>query len=77
MLDIIAQNSKAAYGWAMRTSGRIAPEDARVIRIENTLHLTELYVSKSVYEEIKDRPDIELISDFVPMFQENGELTEF
>ena len=34
----------------------------RVARIKNTLQMTEILVSEALYEDIRDRNDVELIS---------------
>ena len=41
-------------------------ETIRLIRIKNTMELSEIYVSKAVYNSIKDVPSIKKAGDFVP-----------
>ncbi len=48
-------------------------ETIRMIRIKNTMELSEIYVSKAVYEMLKDSPNIERIGDFIP-WKETGNL---
>ncbi len=74
-IPVIAEDSRTAIEWALKTCGPIEIEDARIIRIKNTLSLSELYVSKSVLEEIRDR--VEIIGDFMDTCNEKGELTDF
>lgn len=74
-IPIIAEDSRTAIEWALRTCGPINIERARVIRIKNTLSLGELYVSESILEEIKDR--VEIIGDFVDICDKEGELIPF
>jgi hypothetical protein len=74
-IPIIADNPKTAIEWALMTCGPIELLEARVIRIKNTLSLSELYISKSLLEEIKDR--VEVIGDFVDICDNSGELIEF
>ena len=41
-------------------------ETIRLIRIKNTMELSEIYVSRAVYNSIKDQPSIKIPGDFVP-----------
>ena len=46
---------------------------AKVVRIKDTLHMEEIEVSESYYDEIKNHPDIEILSDPYEMqFDEDG-----
>ncbi|HRU33256.1 MAG TPA: DUF362 domain-containing protein, partial [bacterium] len=74
-IPVIAEDSKTAIEWALMTCGPIDIPNARIIRIKNTLSLNELYISRSVLEEIKDR--IEIIGDFTDILDEEGELIKF
>ena len=46
---------------ALETIGYIRPEEARVIRIKNTLSLKEIMVSEIYKPEMKDRDDLQII----------------
>lgn len=74
-IPIIAEDPRTAIEWALRTCGPIDIEKARIIRIKNTLSLGELYVSEGVLEEIKDK--VEIISNFIDICDERGELIPF
>ncbi|MBC7319044.1 DUF2088 domain-containing protein [bacterium] len=74
-IPIIAEDSRTAIEWALRTCGPIDIEKAKIIRIKNTLSLSELYVSESVLREIKDR--VEVIGDFIDICDDKGELIPF
>ncbi|HEY5586800.1 MAG TPA: DUF362 domain-containing protein [Ruminiclostridium sp.] len=76
-MPIVADTDKRAVEYALRTCGPIILESSRVIRIKNTLHLGEIYVSQCVYEEIKDLDYIEVIGEFEEMFNEQGQLKDF
>lgn len=73
-MPIVADTDKKAVEYALRTCGQISPENARVIRIKNTLHLGEIYVSQSVYEEIKECENIEIMGQFEEMIDEQSTL---
>jgi len=74
-IPIIAEDSRTAIEWALRTCGPIDMERAKIIRIKNTLSLSELYVSGSILDEIKDK--VEVIGNFVDICDEKGELITF
>ena len=74
-IPIIARDSRTAIEWALKTCGPIEIPDARVIRIKNTLTLSELYASRSVLAEIKDK--VEITGDFLEICNEEGELVDF
>jgi len=76
-LPVIAESDAQAYAWALRGCNLREPEAARVIRVRDTLHLAELYVSASVYQELRDRPGIETLKPLAAVFAESGELTRF
>ena len=48
-----------------------------MVRIKDTLHLSTLYVSQKVYDQIKNRPDITLLDDAAPAFDDQGQLNPF
>lgn len=73
-MPILADTSRSALEIALRTCGPIKIEDAKVIRIKDTLHLSEMYVSKAVYEEIRGAANIEAVGDFIDILDNNGEL---
>jgi len=52
MLPMALPNDRAALKAALRSLGGAGPQDARIIRIHNTLNLTEMLVSENIYEEI-------------------------
>jgi hypothetical protein len=76
-MPIVGETSKLAVKYALATCGPVDAEQARIVRIKNTLKLDELYVSESLLDEIKDRQDIEIIGEFNDIFDENGELNQF
>jgi uncharacterized protein (DUF362 family) len=59
-IPIVAENDKSALLLALRNCGLVEEGAERIIRIKDTLHLDELYVSNTVLEELKDDPLIEL-----------------
>ena len=48
-----------------------------ILRIRDTLHLEDLYVSPAVVKEVSDDPRVEIIGNASDLFDEHGELTPF
>jgi hypothetical protein len=44
---------------ALQTCGTIDTKKARVVRIKNTLHLEKMWISETLYEEVKDDPKLQ------------------
>ena len=60
---------------ALETVGLVEPENAKVLRIHNTLALGELLVSETFRSEVEQREDLEIITEPEEMaFDENGDL---
>jgi hypothetical protein len=63
---------------ALKTVGYVQPENAKVIRIHNTLDLKEIMVSEAYQAEMKGRDDLEIIESVKEMgFGEDGNLLPF
>ncbi|KKM10013.1 hypothetical protein SY88_15260 [Clostridiales bacterium PH28_bin88] len=60
-LPIVCEHDREALEAALATIGLIPPEEARLIRIKDTLSLTEVLVSEAFLPQLKGRPDLELI----------------
>lgn len=61
-LPLIMNNEKEAILIAVKTCNRIEPENAKIVRIKNTLELNQIEVSTIYYDVIKKRHDMEMIS---------------
>ena len=59
-IPIVAQNDKAALLLALRNCGLVEEGTERIIRIKDTLHLDELYVSDTLVNDLKEDPMIEV-----------------
>ena len=46
---------------ALGSIGLTPPEESRIVRIKNTLHLDELEVSEIYAQEVRERPDLEIL----------------
>jgi hypothetical protein len=73
-LPIVAATDALALEWGIRAS-HDPHKRKKIVRITDTLHLSEMYVSDAVLEEIKDK--VEILSDPKHMFEEQGSLIAF
>ncbi|WP_223592048.1 lactate racemase domain-containing protein [Neobacillus bataviensis] len=72
-IPIVLDNDQEALKAALRATWGVASEEARIVRIPNTLHIGELYVSEVIFNELKDQENIEVIEDLHEMkFDEDG-----
>lgn len=72
-IPIVLDNDQEALKAALRANWGIAWEEARIVRIPNTLHIGELFVSEVIFNELKDKENIEIVEDLHEMeFNEEG-----
>ena len=76
-IPAVAINDEEAFDCALRSCGPIPGGEQKIIRIQDTLRLDEICVSRAVLNEISGRDDIEAVSDPVDVFDTNGELVPF
>lgn len=62
-LPVIMNNDKEAIMIAIKTCNRIDFENVKIVRIKNTLELDEIEVSETYYDAVKERRDMEMISE--------------
>ena len=75
-IPVIAETDSDAFNIALRGCGYIKKGEEKVVRIKNTLHLEELYVSDAVLEIIKASDKIEILKKNVDLFSE-GKFSKF
>jgi acyl-CoA synthetase (AMP-forming)/AMP-acid ligase II len=56
-IPIVMNNDHDAIALAVKTVVRVNPEDCRIVRIRNTLHLGEIEVSNSLLDEVSRQPE--------------------
>lgn len=74
MLPIVAETDAQALEWGVRAS-HDPHQPKKIVRITDTLHLGEMYVSDAALGEVKDR--VEILSEPWPLFTAQGSLTTF
>jgi len=74
-IAITAATDREAVEWAFMTIGPVEPEQARVVRIQNTLHLERFYASEALRSEIEANPALQIIGGWQPpVFAADGAL---
>lgn len=74
-IPIVLDNDREALNAALRANWGVAAEEARIVRIPNTLHLGELFVSEAIYHELKNKKNIEIVKDLHELqFDQDGYL---
>jgi hypothetical protein len=75
-IPMMLENDKQAIAVALKTCyGIDKTENAKVVRIKNTLHLDEIEISESLIMDAKEDKNIEIVSGASPMtFTEDGQL---
>lgn len=75
MIPIVLDNDMQALQAAKRGTWGVSPDDWRIMRIPNTLHLEYFYASEALLPELTAMPNIEIVSGPEPLtFDEQGYL---
>jgi acyl-CoA synthetase (AMP-forming)/AMP-acid ligase II len=56
-IPIVMNNDHDAIALAVKTVVRVKPEDCRIVRIRNTLHLGEIEISATLVDEVRNQPE--------------------
>jgi hypothetical protein len=76
-IPVAVASDREAFEVALRTRGQVSNGRERIIRIVDTLHLEEMYVSPAVLDELRDAPGIDVVERDAQLFDESGSLTPF
>ena len=74
-IPMVLDNQRLAIQAAIKTAAGSDPENVKLIRIRDTLHITEIEVSEGFIEQVRNTPGMEILEgpyDWV--FDENGDL---
>ena len=78
MMPMTLPDDREALKVALQSLSGIKPQDIRIIRIHNTLRLSEMLVSENIYKEISSSPMISALSQpHVITFGRDGCLPPF
>lgn len=73
---LVLDNDQAALAVALKAGLMVEPENARVVRIQDTLHLETLWVSAAITDELREDNRFTLDGDTRPLsFDAQGHLT--
>jgi len=67
MLPLAFDSDREAVESALNSIGSVEPERARVIRIRNTLMLSEIECSEAFLSEIEKSPHLEILGEARPL----------
>ncbi len=74
-IPMVMRNDNYAIRCAIKTSYCLQPERIRIVRIKNTLHVDEIYISEGLLPEAMTNPQIEILSKPEPFkFDKFGNL---
>jgi hypothetical protein len=77
-VPLVLENDRAALEAAVRCTWGVVPEEVRFVRIPNTLHLREVYLSENLLEEAMSRGNVEVVEEAAEMsFGEGGNFLAF
>jgi len=78
-IPMVMNTDRDAIGLAVKSVVRVKPADCRIVRIKNTLHLSEIQASEPLLELVRRHPErFELASDPTPFaFDASGTLAPF
>lgn len=74
-MPLIANTDRDAIGIAIRGCPGVSSDKARIVRISNTLEMTHIWVSETLFDEVNANPRLTVIGDsFDAEFGEDGSL---
>ncbi len=77
-IPLVAPTDRDAFEWAIRACGPVKPEDLKVLRVRNTLHVEEFLASDALWRSLGGRPDIaRLDAGASAAFDDSGALRPF
>ena len=77
-IPIYFETDREVLDAVFETIGMVKPEDSKVIRIKNTLKLSQVDISEKFVDAVKERDDLEILSELKEMqFDSDGNLSPF
>lgn len=77
MIPITLPTDASAVECALQTVGMVEPENARVIQISDTLHLTKVRVSEAYFEQVRNAPNLQFDGEPYDFpVREDGSMTD-
>lgn len=76
-LPPVVETDRAGLVAALSTLGVVGPDDARVLRIQDTMEMHQLYASTALVEEARSNDDLAVVTEPEPIDFEDGQFTDF
>jgi hypothetical protein len=76
-VPIVAETDTEALDYALRACGAEAAKAPRIMRIQDTLHLTDVSVSETVLTDLRDRQGVQILGEARAAFNDTGALIAF
>ena len=76
-LPLVADDDRAVWDLCVRGAGVIEPADVRAMRIVDTLHCADVWVSEAVWDELSGREGVSLVASGLALHGEDGALLPF
>lgn len=73
MIPIVAESDEEAIRLSIRSLGLKDPDQLRIVRIPNTLHLEHIWVSGALLNEVRDHERLQLAGEGIPLFETDEE----
>jgi hypothetical protein len=72
---IIRDSDRDVVDMGLKTCGFQTKDTLKLVRIKDTLHIDEIYVTDALLPEIRDKDNVEIVERNIPLvFSEKGEL---
>jgi hypothetical protein len=75
-IPLIAEDDEQAFQFAGQGVGMPALSEARIVRVKNTLHLEDAWISEALHSEVSQLDNVEVAGEVDPVFNETGVLAE-
>ncbi|MFB6251769.1 MAG: DUF362 domain-containing protein [Halobellus sp.] len=72
-LPPVVETDRAGLLVALSTGGVVSPEDARVLRVTDTMRLDRMYASPALLAEARERDDLRVAAEATPIEFEDGQ----
>ena len=77
-VPLVANTDREAIALALRGCPKIEPVKAKIVRVRNTLELSEIWMSETMREEVEAHPRMEILQDGINVvFDNEGALRDF
>jgi hypothetical protein len=76
-IPLVAETDEKALAYALRSCGFMKPGKEKIIRIRDTLHMDEMYVSEAILREVINKSGIEVMGTAEAIFNTDGKMKDF